>query len=374
MIIEYFILGLSLVLLAVTASNVLWWPRLGGRAGARPLQVSVLIPARNEEQNLPACLDSVLKQGSEVREVLVYDDHSTDKTGEVIGSYAAADSRVRQIRAAPLPGGWCGKNFACARLAAEARGEWLLFLDADARLEKDAVARMLGEAERRELTLLSCWPGLRMFTFAERALMPMLNFVVFSLFPGALSVLKGDGFRRDPKLGLAHGACLLFHRRSYEEFGGHGVVKDQIFEDTRLAQLWRQGGRAGACLDGQGVVGLRMYNSLGEIWRGFQKNFYPAFRRDASFWAFIALHALVFFYPFVAVLLSRSRAAVAAVAAVVAVRALLALRFGHPWASVVLHPVGEAVLLALGLSSWLRCKTGRGVEWKGREYLKPAGH
>jgi glycosyltransferase involved in cell wall biosynthesis len=374
MALEYFILGLSVVLLAVTASNVLWWPRVGRRAPDRPLQVSVLIPARNEEQNLPACLDSVLGQGSEVREVLVYDDHSTDNTGEVIGVYAATDSRVRRVEAAPLPAGWCGKNFACSRLAAQARGEWLLFLDADARLEKDAVARMLSEAERRELTLLSCWPGLRMLTFGERALMPMLNFVVFSLFPGALSVLKGDRFRRDPKLGLAHGACLLFHRRSYEDFGGHGTVKDQIFEDTRLAQLWRQAGRTGACLDGQGVVGLRMYNSLTEIWRGFQKNFYPAFRRDVSFWAFIGLHALVFFYPFVAVFFYRSRAVVAAVVAVVAARALLAVRFRHPWATVVLHPVGEAVLLALGLSSWLRCKTGRGVEWKGREYLKAAGH
>jgi glycosyltransferase involved in cell wall biosynthesis len=373
MLIEYLILSAAVLFLAVAASNVVWWPRVGKDLGINHCTVSVLIPARNEEYNLPDCLDSVLRQGGEVGEVLVYDDHSTDGTARVIGGYARADGRVRQVAALPLPRGWCGKNFACAQLAAAARGDWLLLLDADARLERGAVGRMLGEAERREITFLSCWPGLRLVGFWEKTLMPLLNFVVFSLYPGALAVLPLSGLRRDPKLGLAHGACLFIHRRSYEEFGGHGVVRDQIFEDTRLAQLWRAGGRGGLCLDGQGVVSLRMYSSFAEIWRGFQKNFYPAFKHELSFWLFVAVHGAVHLAPFLLLPFYRPLPIKLSVVTVIATRGILNYRFNHPWRSVILHPLGETILVLLGLSSWLRCRIGKGVEWKGRQYRKAAG-
>jgi chlorobactene glucosyltransferase len=120
-----------------------------------------------------------------------------------------------------------------------------------------------------------------------------------------------------------------------------------------------------------------MYRSFAEIWRGFQKNFFPAFRRESSFWVFMWLHLTLFLLPFILapLMLTRSGGAGGAAATlfllaftVLAMRAVLAVRFGHPWWSVLLHPLGEAILLALGLSSWWRCKSGRGVEWKGRRY------
>ncbi len=352
---------LAVMILALVGWNVLAWPKALETAASHPQSVSVLIPARNEEFHLPACLDAVLRQSETVMEVLVYDDHSTDGTAQIIRDYAARDGRVRLIRSATLAEGWCGKNFACARLADAARGEWLLFLDADARLADAAAARMVEEATRRNLTLLSCWPRLEMVGFWEKTLMPLLNFVVFTLYPAPLSLRRNDA-----SLGLAHGACLLAHRASYEAFGGHAAVRDQIFEDTRLAQLWRASGKRSLCLDGQEVVSVRMYGSLGEIWRGFQKNFFPAFRHEASFWAFLSLHAVVFFSPFL--LFARSANAAIAAACVLAARLLLACRFHHPWWSALLHPLAEAILIALGLSSWRRCKSGKGVVWKGRLY------
>ena len=226
---------------------------------------------------------------------------------------------------------------------------------------------MLAEARGRQLTLLSCWPALELRGFWERALMPLLNFVVFTLYPAPLA-LK----RTDASLGLAHGACLLAHAAAYARVGGHGAVRDQLFEDVRLAQLWRARGEAGLCLDGRGTVSVRMYRSFAEIWGGFQKNFFPAFRRESSFWFFMATHLILFFLPFIlAPLLFGTRGGTAFVIVVLvalAMRAVLAARFGHPWWSVVMHPVGEAILVALGLSSWWRCKSGRGVLWKGRRY------
>jgi len=365
----YLLIIPAAALLGVALWNALAWPRVTAAAGDAPAsRVSILIPARDEERNLAACLDAALAQGETIREVLVYDDHSTDETPAIIDEYARRDARVKSIVPAMLPAGWGGKTFACARLAAAARGEWLLFLDADARLAEGAAARMLAEASGRRLTLLSCWPALELRSFWERALMPLLNFVVFTLYPAPLALRRADA-----SLGLAHGACLLVHRSTYARVGGHAAVRDEIFEDVRLAQLWRERGQAGLCLDGQGIVSVRMYRSFAEIWKGFQKNFYPAFRRESSFWLFMAMHSLLLLLPFICAPLffmtGGGTAAFAVVAlCVLAMRAVLALRFRHPWWSVLLHPVGEAILVALGLSSWWRCKSGRGVEWKGRRY------
>lgn len=351
------------LLLGVTIVNVIFWPKVGREEVGVEASVSILIPARNEEANLALCLESALAQGGIIREVLVYDDHSSDRTPQIIEEYAGRDSRVRKIAARQLEAGWCGKNFACAELAREAGGELLLFIDADARLRAGAAGRMAGEMKRRRLALLSCWPGLVMVGFWERTLMPLLNFIVFTLYPAPASLIDGR-----PSLGLAHGACLMIERESYRRIGGHGAVRGEIFEDVRLAQLWRERGERSLCLDGREIVGVRMYDSLGEIWRGFQKNFYPAFRRERSFWAFILLHLLVLFAPFPLLASRQSGSAMVAAGGVIVMRALLALRFRHPLWSVLLHPLGELFIIALGLSSWRRCKSGRGVVWKGRIY------
>jgi len=283
------------------------------------------------------------------------------------------DPRVRLIVPPALPSGWCGKPFACSRLAAEALGEWLLFIDADARLGEGAVERMLNEAASRDVSLLSCWPGLELKGFWEKILMPMLNFVVLTLFPAPLS-LK----RRDASLGLAHGACILARREEYERVGGHEAVRDEIFEDTSLARTWRARGERGQCLDGQSIVRVRMYDSFHGIWNGFRKNFFPSFRHLRSFWLFLLLHLFCFFLPFVLFIALATRGvwslpAGLAAASVLLMRASLALRFRYPLWSVLLHPLAECVLLILGIVSWWSCRGGRGVEWKGRIYRAGAG-
>lgn len=343
--------GIALLLFCVVAWNVLRWPRVGAAPAAHG-SIAILIPARDEENTLPGCLKSLVRQ--DVAEILVYDDHSEDSTAAVIDGFALRDARVRRIAPAPLPAGWCGKNFACAQLAAHASAEWLLFLDADVRLAPGAAARIAGEAERQSVTLLSCWPGFGMHGFWESVLMPMLNFVVFTLFPAPLAAARGDA-----SLGLAHGACILARRDVYTRLGGHAMVRAEIFEDTRLAREWRAKGERSACLDGQDAVHVRMYSGFTTIWRGFEKNFYPAFQRKRNFWLFLALHWGVFLLPF---LLSDY----VTMALVLGMRAMLAARFRHPWWSVVLHPAGELVLIALGFSSWWKCRSGQGMVWKRR--------
>jgi len=350
--------------LLIVLSNVMFWPRVK-RTRALGV-VSVLVPARNEEQTLPVLLESLRGQAA-ICEILIANDHSTDQTQAVIDACAKEDTRIRGIFPAPLPAGWCGKNWACASLAAEAQGEWLLFLDADTKLEPGAVESLLGETVARKLTFLSCWPALEMRGFTERLLMPMLNFVLLTLYPAALALWRMN----DASLGLGHGACMFFRRAEYFSVGGHRAVRGEIFEDSRLAQLWRRQGLRGLCLDGRGVVSVRMYRTLAEIWRGFSKNLFPAFKHQASFWLFWLLHAAVFLAPFGLMWLEGMAGwlFVAAGGCVVAARLALAIRFGHSWWSVLLHPLAQVFVLALGLSSWLSVVSGRGVSWKGRTYL-----
>lgn len=350
-------------MLALVLWNVLAWPAIAH--GRRPAHgvVSVLVPARNEADTIAACLESISLQGRAVREILVYDDHSSDATAAAVVRYAATDPRVRLLQGGELPSGWCGKPHACMRLAEAADSDWLLFLDADARLAPHAIERLLQDAHARDLTFLSAWPGLTLRGTWEQILMPLLNLVVFSLYPAPLALVRPDA-----SLGLAHGACILARRETYVALGGHSLVRGQLFEDGRLAQLWRAHGARGLCLDGQSIVSVRMYRSASGIWRGFQKNFYPAFRRDASFWGFLALHSVAFVVPAALLIAAPSSAAAAAVAGGVLMRVLLAARFGHPFWPAPLHPLAVCVLIALGVSSRWRYRAASGVEWKGRRY------
>lgn len=364
--------ALALGQAATALANALVWPRVRAAREETPEPspaLSVLIPARDEEDNLPGCLAAALADPA-VSEVLVYDDRSSDGTARVVREAAAIDPRVRLVSGGELPSGWCGKPHALARLADEARGEWLLFVDADARLAAGAPTALAAEAVRRKVDLLAPWPGLELVSPAEKLLMPLLHFVVLTLFPTWFQTLRDD-----PALGLAHGATILVRAESYRRMGGHGAVRAEIFEDTALARAAREAGLRTVCLDGQEVTRVRMYGSFGEIWAGFRKNFYPGFRRQGSFWAFLGLRAGTGVAPFVVLPLAATGAVATdprpwglACLGLWTARGALALRFGQPLWSAALHPVGEAVLVALGLASWRAVASGRGVTWKGRVY------
>lgn len=354
----------------VALMNLLAWPRRLDRSVVENHQVSVLIPARNEMNNLEACVDSALAQGPTVKEILIYNDGSTDGTQQVIDRLVRANQgTVRQVQTANLPAGWVGKSHACKRLAEHAVAPWLLFIDADTRLQGDAARSLVAEAMHRKASFLSAWPKIEMRSFAELLLMPLLNFVVFTLFPAPIS-----RHRTGASLGLAHGACILTRRETYERLGGHVLVKDQLFEDTALARAWREASENSQVADGRYVATVRMYESFGGIWNGFSKNYYPAFGNQGSFTIFqLYMSAAFVFLPLFAVT-SVTGGSVAPTFLLVAVgslapRAIVALRFRHPLWSVPLHPLAVMVMVVLGLRSWWLSSFGGGVSWKGRTYM-----
>ncbi len=362
----------NLIILLMVLANAAKWPALRRAGTPTRAAVSVLIPARNEELHIADAVRSALDQGLPVREVLVYDDHSEDATGRIVERLRRESDRVRIVEPEPLPEGWLGKPFACDRLAAVASGEWLLFLDADTRLQAGAVAAMLDAVTQYRVTFLSCWPAILAESLQEKIFMPMLNFVVFSLFPTPMQLKD-----RSPALGLAHGACLFLHRETYHAVGGHSCVRQELFEDTMLARAWRQAREQSLCLNGRRFVAVRMYTNLQEIIAGFSKIAYPAFRRERSFWLFIGFHfgcmLLPFLLlPFAARLHLPPVALGVAAGAVLAARGVQCLQFGYPLWSALFHPVAEIGLLGLGLQARHQCRHCNGVQWKGRTF-NPAG-
>ena len=355
----------------IALMNLLVWPRRLNKSAVGKGQVSVLIPARNEMDNLESCVEYALAQGSPVKEILIYDDGSTDRTLDVIDRLLRVHhGTVRQVPTVSLPAGWVGKSHACKRLSEHALSPWLLFIDADTRLQPDAVRSLVAEAKHRNATLLSAWPKIEMNSFTERFLMPLLNFIVFSIFPAFISSF----IRNSASLGLAHGACILAYRETYERIEGHELVKDRLFEDTALAREWRKRSENSQVIDGRKVAIVRMYENFDGIWNGFSKNYYPALGSLWSFTVFQMYMVVTFVALPLIVLILFFYDAIGPVFMLLAAwplapRTLVALRFRHPLWSVVLHPIAVTFMVVLGMRSWWQSSIGGGVRWKGRTYM-----
>ena len=353
----------------ISGINLFFWSKRRPRGGCGENLVSILIPARDEEHNIERCVAFALDQGSVVAEILVYNDRSTDGTQEAIDRLLLQHGEiVKQVATQELLDGWVGKTNACARLAEKANGEWLLFLDADTILGRDAVESLVIEATNRDATLMSAWPRIEMLSLIEKLFMPLLNFVVFTLFPAPISRFDGRS-----SLGLAHGACILAYRETYLANGGHRMVKDRLFEDTALARSWRADGQNSQVMDGSNLVSVRMYSSFSGIWNGFSKSYYPAFDSVVSFLlfqsyialGFIVLPLIICFAVFVG-FIENMNLLLAALSLVP--RAIVAIMFAHSLWSVLLHPVSVMAMLVLGTQSWWRYVHGSGVSWKSRHY------
>lgn len=240
---------------------------LWGDASLR--EVSLLVPVRDEAHNLVDTLPTLLAQP--VGEIVLLDDASEDGSGALAERLAAGDGRVRILTGEPLPPGWIGKNWACRQLARAARGERLVFLDADVHLAPGAIRALVHEMDRQEADAFSVFPRQRTGTLAERALLPIIDDVLLSFLPFPL--LQNP---RALRAAAANGQAFAFRRASYEALGGHGAVRGEILEDVLLARhVRREGYRLGLALGGAAIA-VRMYRSYLEMVRGLGKSLLAA--------------------------------------------------------------------------------------------------
>jgi glycosyltransferase involved in cell wall biosynthesis len=224
--------------------------------------VSVIVPARNEEACLGACLESLAAQTQVSFEIIVVDDESTDRTREIAKSFAG----VRVVEPAPLPPGWIGKNNALVAGAREARGEWLLFTDADTVHRAGSLARSLEEAQQQKAALLSYSPEQEVHGFWEKAVMP----VIFAEL--ASSYRPSDVSDPASSAAAANGQYILISREAYDATGGHAAIAASLLEDVALARAVKASGRKIFFRYGKDAVRTRMYRSFAQLKEGWTKN------------------------------------------------------------------------------------------------------
>jgi glycosyltransferase involved in cell wall biosynthesis len=225
-------------------------------------EVSIIVPARNEEASLGDCLQSLAAQTGATFEMIVVDDGSTDRTREIAGSFAG----VRVISARPLPPGWTGKNNAVVAGAKEARAQWLLFTDADTVHLPGSLARALAEAKREPADLLSYSPEQVVVTFAERAVMPIIFAELAAQYPPHKVREQSSG------VAAANGQYILVRRAAYEAAGGHAAVATEVLEDVALARRFRSAGYRVYFRFGGDAVRTRMYRNWPQLREGWTKN------------------------------------------------------------------------------------------------------
>jgi len=343
--------------------------------------VRVVVPARNEARNIARCVASVLAADYSRLELVVVDDHSDDDTGARATAAATGDPRFRLITPAPLPPGWMGKQWACASGAQAygARGEILLFADADTVHTPDLVPRMVAALRARGAALLSVAGTQVMGTVWEKLVQPQVFAVIAGRYGGADRVSRAR--RTIDK--IANGQCLMMTRDAYERVGTHAAVRDVVVEDLKLAQRTHALGLPVHLVRGEDQLSTRMYTSLGELIAGWRKNVFAGGREAMPFGRLgQLLFPLLLVFPALAQLWPLARLVVAALAPDTigpAEHLGMWVAFGATvgfWAAVyyrlklsplwaLAFPVGAVLYLVIAFQAVAR---GQRVEWRGREY------
>ncbi|NMC84954.1 MAG: glycosyltransferase [Anaerolineaceae bacterium] len=234
--------------------------------------VSILVPARDEERNIEACVRSLLAQNYPNFEVIVLNDHSSDATGAILQRLAAADPRLRVVNGAPLPEDWPGKHWACHQLAQIARGEYILFTDADTRHAPHALSGAVAAALQEHADLVTAIPREEVLTWGEKLLVPFMSFGIVSYLP--LHFVQRHQFA---PLSVTIGQFMLFRRSAYEAVGGYEGARLNVNDDVLLGRNLIERGYRWMVLDGNGAVTCRMYHNFGEAVEGFSKNVFGFF-------------------------------------------------------------------------------------------------
>ena len=362
-------LALAALYALVTAVNLLVFRTPRAMAGDVP-KVSILIPARDEEANISAALDAALAQAGVDVEVVVLDDGSSDATAEIVAARAASDPRLRLAEGARLPAGWNGKQHACHQLAALARHPALLFVDADVRLAPDAVARLHGAMERRGLDLVSGFPRQVTGTLGERIAIPQIMVVLLGYLPFPFARLSGS-----PGFAAGCGQLMMVRAEAYQAAGGHAAFRHLMHDGLNLPRNVRRTGGRTDIVDATSLAACRMYDNWADLWAGFTKNATEGMAKPVALPVWTVLLGGGHILPWL--LLPLARLAGAPVAAtlsalailvVLAVRTLLALKVRQSILSVLLHPVGVVVTLAIQFSAFRGARAGRRAVWRGRAY------
>ena len=357
-----------------TIINSLFMPRLSNRSiqGDENGRVSILIPLRDEERNVGALLQSLKKLTYQNIEFLLLDDHSSDKTLNLLYEGTKNDPRFTIIRGKDLPEGWTGKVYACHQLSEHAKGQYLLFNDADLRLSPNAVQAALLLMNKREASMITGFPAFPVSLFLEKLLVPLQHFVVHFHLP-----LAPANRTNLPSFTAAHGAFIMVHKESYKYVGGHEGIRETLLDDIDLAKAFKKKGQRVILANITNVVTCYMYQTNREVWNGFTKNLFPGLGRSRFLiWILFIFYGIFYVGPLI-LLLAGLYAAITGSLIVALFYPYVLIVLQKAWIDIstnqrvtlsLLMPLSAVAFMTLLIHSMRTGLRQKGYVWKGRTY------
>jgi hypothetical protein len=336
-----------------------------------PSAVSVLIPARNEQKTIRRAVEAALASHDADVEVIVFDDHSEDRTSLILAALAASDARVQLSETPPLPKGWCGKQHACAVLAAAATKPLLVFIDADVVLAPEAVGRMAAFMTRSGTDLASGIPCQKTGTLLEKILIPLIHFILLGFLP--VGRMRASSH---PSHAAGCGQLFIARRAAYMAMGGHAAIRDTLHDGLKLPRAFRAAGFTTDLFDATDLACCRMYDNAADVWHGLAKNAIEGLAAPLLIVPATLLLVGGQVVPFILLvllpLLPPPAPAIVVGAALVAwsPRFVGTVQFRQSALGAVVHPFGVLMLLAIQWYALARWLLGRPAAWKGRRYVR----
>jgi len=333
--------------------------------------VSIIIPARNEEDYLPSCLDSLLNIDYPNTEIIVVNDRSTDNTQKIADHYAKKSQHIRTIHLTESADGWTGKNFACHSGVQVASGNWLLFTDADTIHYPQSLKLGLNFATKNKNGFLSLLSQLNCKTLIEKIIQPIASGLLVLWYP--LEKLNNPS----SPLGFANGQYMLFAKKTYAELGGHEAVKDVLLEDVALSERAKKLGIDFKIQIGTFALKTRMYHSFISCWKGWKRIFIHLSKRNPlrlliSSLALFGFGLLPFILLLATFLLHSSPAlcflAMGVVILAIIGRCILNQLSRLPRWPALLYPISVSLVLGILVNSFWESLIGKKTEWRGQKY------
>ena len=339
-------------------------------------RVSVILPARNEENFISRCLETLSTQDYKDFEIIAIDDSSEDKTGEIIEKFAKQDSKIVHVSARKKPENWMGKNWACMEGFKKATGSLLLFTDADTKFEKNVITLTVSHLQSEELDALTVIPRLRCIDRITKITLPMLSTFLHSRY----SALNVNNPKK--KVGYFFGSFFMIKKQVYEEIGTHERVKQEIVEDGALGKITKESGYSLKMVRGEHLIEALYSRSSKEMWNGLKRLMVPLYHQNAS-WAIGVFFAVLFIlfipipflaYSIIAFDSSLSFTSLLISATISTIMVFLAsameakMGLNLSLINSIFAPLGSIIVVLGFLAGILQANKSTAVSWRGRKY------
>lgn len=326
--------------------------------------VICIIPARNEEDVIEECINSIQNNLPLVSKIVVVNDQSNDNTGAIIKKLMQLDSRINLIEIDELPIGWTGKNYALYKGAISVDAEWLFFIDADVIINKKTIQYVISYMKKNNINVFSFSPYQIRKKFYEQLMQPTIFNLINYLYP--LDVINTE----NSNLCAVNGAFIAMKKDDYIKLGGHQVIKDKVLEDVEFAKkAWANGYRI-KLMSGYPLVKSRMYRNFIDLWNGWSKNIYLLIKAsNRNFLLLFLRNLLILFYPFyLFFILDQISVSLVLFFVIGIIESIARYKNKFNWEYGMLYILSRLIMLLIMLNSYIKANLLKRVIWKRRIY------